>query len=410
MKILYLVHQFFPEFQSGTERFILNIALNAQNYGHEVKVITYSFLDDETFSHDHGEILSKEYQYKGIPVIAYKYKKSEDNILNVLENENLRTFAITTIKFENPDIVHVGHIIRVHEFIWAAIELNIPYIITLTDFFLICPKVNLITSSGNLCKGPQGGNNCDKFCDELNNNYIKYRLSKAKVILKSASQLFAPSQFVVKIFRDEFSQLNIKTNPHGISRRYLAINKRKTLKQDQLFFGYMSSLTELKGISVILDAFKFIENKNIYLTIYGSGEENYVNRLVDSVKGHDRIHFLGQYNSEQLGNIYSQIDLLIIPSLCFETYSLVLHESLACNVPVIVSRIGALAEKIKDKKNGLTFLPGDSLDLRKKIEFIAAKPEIISTMKEYIKKKINIPTIEEEMTNYLKCYKKIIAS
>ncbi len=44
LKILYLVHQFYPEFQSGTEKVVLNNAFMAQQSGNKVKVITYSLL------------------------------------------------------------------------------------------------------------------------------------------------------------------------------------------------------------------------------------------------------------------------------------------------------------------------------------------------------------------------------
>jgi glycosyltransferase involved in cell wall biosynthesis len=408
MKILYLVHQFFPEFQSGTEKFVLNTALNSQNYGYEVKVITYSFLDDETFSHDHGEILSKEYLYKGIPVIAYKYKNSADHILNILECEKLRIFARNALKIENPDIVHVGHIIRVHEFIWAAINLSIPYVVSLTDFFLICPKVNLITSDGNLCNGPNRGDKCKKSCSELNNNYIRYRLDKAREILEKAKYLFSPSRFVREIFHNEFTQLNIKVNPHGISRQKLPKQNKTKNSEDKLIFAYMSVLSELKGIRLLLEAFKRIEKKNLILEVYGSGDENYLKSLKRLAKEDDRINFRGKYNSEQLANIYQKIDLLIIPSLCYETFSMVLHESLAFNVPALVSGIGALAEKIQNGKNGLTFLPGDALDLQRKMEFIAKRPEILLKMKDFIKNHESVPLVEEEFANYLRFYNKII--
>ena len=42
MKIVYLVHQFYPEFQAGTEKFLLNTARMAQKNGHKVHVLTYS--------------------------------------------------------------------------------------------------------------------------------------------------------------------------------------------------------------------------------------------------------------------------------------------------------------------------------------------------------------------------------
>lgn len=66
MKVIYLVHQFYPEFYSGTEKVVLNIASMTQKSGNIVKVITYSFCNDTFFDNETNGMLSREYSYKGI--------------------------------------------------------------------------------------------------------------------------------------------------------------------------------------------------------------------------------------------------------------------------------------------------------------------------------------------------------
>ena len=65
MKILYLVHQFYPEFQSGTEKVVLNNAFMAQQIGNKVKIITYSFYDDTFYEKENKGILSVNLYIKG---------------------------------------------------------------------------------------------------------------------------------------------------------------------------------------------------------------------------------------------------------------------------------------------------------------------------------------------------------
>ena len=69
---------------------------------------------------------------------------------------------------------------------------------------------------------------------------------------------------------------------------------------------------------------------NIYLNIYGtnkkSKELNFLN-----------IKFNGFYNYSMLNEIFSNTDLLIVPSLCFETYGFVTLEALSYGVPVLVT-------------------------------------------------------------------------
>jgi hypothetical protein len=57
VKIIYLIHQFYPEFYTGTEKFILNLASMMQKAGNKVKVVTYSFYEDSIYDQARGAIL-----------------------------------------------------------------------------------------------------------------------------------------------------------------------------------------------------------------------------------------------------------------------------------------------------------------------------------------------------------------
>ena len=87
MKILYVVHQFFPLFHTGSERLTLDTAKQIQRMGNYVSVLTYEpnppidknqkerKNNDEGFQRLDKNLLKKEYQVETIPVIAFKYAK-----------------------------------------------------------------------------------------------------------------------------------------------------------------------------------------------------------------------------------------------------------------------------------------------------------------------------------------------
>lgn len=408
MKIIYLVHQFFPEFQTGTEKFVLNNALMSQKAGNKVKIITYSFLEDSEFDYDNGKILFRKYIYHGIPVIAYKYKLQPDDIHNALENHNLRDFAISILQKETPDIIHVGHAMRVHEFIWSAKELSIPYIITLTDFFLLCPKVFLTPNNHSLCSGPQSGKACEILCNEYSRTYIKQRLLKSEEILIHSKKIISPSKFLRTIFKSEIKNIEIQTIPHGIDQKFIRQNKKFYSENQPITFGFAGSLIQHKGVDVLLRAFHQIQDDEAKLEIYGSGMDFYVNYLKEISLNDDRITFHGKYEAEQLAEVMEKIDVLVTPSLSYENYPLVLHEALASNVPVIAADLGGMAEKITDEINGYTFIPGDPADLRKKMDNIIRNPNVLNNMKSYIKENMVIPKIEQEAYEYLEVYRNAI--
>lgn len=407
MKILYLVHQFYPEYYTGTEKFVLNIAATVQKTGNSVKVITYSFYEDSFYNISKGNILLKEFTYRGVPVTAFRHRRIPEDIHTALVNGDVTEIANEIIVNEKIDIVHVGHPMRVAELINSSKYLGIPYIITLTDFWLICPKYILLTSRGNLCTGPERGNACHDLCPEFPKDLIKRRLNIAEVILFNSKKVISPSNFVGSIFKKEFGNLDMKVINHGISYSKIKKNRRVYKKGDKLIFCYAGSLNRHKGVNILLDAFKNIESKDVVLKIYGSGpDELYVNKLKDTAKEYKRIEFCGVFSEEQVGDILSKVDVVIVPSLWYENYPLILHEALACNVPVIVSNVGGMAEKIIDGLNGYTFRIGDSNHLKSVLELVINNPQMLNELKSNIKNSM-IPTVEQEAYAYYRIYKNI---
>ncbi len=404
MKIIYLVHQFYPEYYTGTEKFVYKISSMMQKAGHNVKVITYSFQRNSFFNRSMGDTLYREFTYKGIPVTAIRHRKIPENINITLGDEGISPMAERMMSREKPDIVHAGHSMRVNEFISASHRLDIPYIITLTDFWLICPKVNFINSRSDLCAGPEGGEVCAKSCPELPRDLLLKRCAFAKDILFDAKRVISPSRFLSGLFKKELGSLDVTVVKHGISYNRIKRNNRTYKKGDKLVFCYAGSLNDHKGIHVLIDAFKMTKSSNIILKIFGSGPNPlYVNRLFDMARKDKRIEFCGVYSEDDIGDIFSSVDVMIVPSLWYENYPLVLHEALACNTPVVASNQGGMAERIKDGVNGFTFEIGDAESLRAVFERIITNPEILNHLKANIESSL-IPTIEQEAVTYLRIY------
>lgn len=404
MKILYLVHQFFPEYYTGTEKFVSKISSMMQKVGYGARVITYSYYQDSFFEKEAGDILYRESTYKGIPVTMLRHKRIPENINIAMRDKRMKDFAEHVISTEEPDIVHVGHPMRVNEFIFASQRLNIPYIVTLTDFWLICPKVNLVNSRGSLCAGPGGGKECVTSCPELPHEFMVERAGLARSLLFGAKKVVSPSKFLGGIFKNELGSLDIAVVNHGISYSKIKRNNKNYTNEDTLVFCYAGSLNYHKGIHVLIDAFKMITSSNVVLKIFGSGpDSSYVDKLIDQSRSDRRIEFCGIYSEEDVGDIFSNVDVVITPSLVYENYPLVLHEALACNTPVVASNIGGMAEKVKDGINGFTFPVGNAGALHAVMMQIVVNPTILNTLKERIKVS-SVSTIEQEACTYNRIY------
>jgi glycosyltransferase involved in cell wall biosynthesis len=71
---------------------------------------------------------------------------------------------------------------------------------------------------------------------------------------------------------------------------------------------------------------------------------------------------------------------LVFPSEWYETFGRVAAEAFACGVPVIASRLGAIAEIVEDGSTGLHFTPGDPGDLAAKVEWAWTHPDAMEDM------------------------------
>jgi glycosyltransferase involved in cell wall biosynthesis len=76
------------------------------------------------------------------------------------------------------------------------------------------------------------------------------------------------------------------------------------------------------------------------------------------------VRFMREISYAQKAEAFEEMDVLIVPSIWFENFSLVTQEAFLFGVPVIASCIGALRELMEDGKNGLRFRVGDAAGLR----------------------------------------------
>lgn len=406
MKLLYVIHQFYPEFSSGTEKFLFNLCSSLQRDGHAVHVVTYTFQEQDAKSE--GDLQVRGYVYKGIPVTTVRHIKVPIDINTAWAGPEVAEFAANFLRKLRPDLVHVAHPMRLGAFADPARELGIPYIITLTDFWTICPKITLQATSGNLCAGPKNGNECARLCLELDHRCVRARLDQTRRTFEKAGSVVVPSRFVGSVFHAEFPELKIRVIPHGIRRPDVAPAAKTYRAGDRLIFGYAGGFASHKGMHILLSAFRKL-NGRAELRIYGSHfqQPDYL-RLLQQIADQDsRIRFCGSYSDHELDITFQNLDVLVVPSVCYETYSFSVHEALSRGIPVIASQLGAIDEAVQDGVSGFLVRPGDIDDLRRKLEQVLVEPEQLNDLKARLAS-YTAPLLEEEAYLYERVYRSVI--
>lgn len=407
MKVLYLIHQFFPTSYLGTEKFLLNLTTSMQKWGHKVKVISYSSYKNSYYEKKETGFLWKEYVYKSIPVLGYKQHSEPPSLHWDIGNPALIQFAERILEREQPDLLHIVHGMRVSSFAFAAQRLGLPYAMTLTDFFYLCPKCKLFTSQGTLCTGPEQGEACRTFCPEFKNDAIRNRLKLSEDILRGAKSVVAPSRTLGGLFKKEFPWLNLKVIPYGIDYSRIERNQRTYNGQGKLVVLYAGQIDFHKGVHVLVEAVKRIPSKNIEVRIFGSGPPLVEQQIKHMAKSDGRIRFCGVYSEDEIGEVFGDADVVVIPSIWHENNTIVMREALAAHVPCIVSNAGGMMEMIQEGKNGFVFRMGDAQHLKEVLQRVLDQPDLLSSMKENVASYV-VTSVEQEAYAYEEEYRRIV--
>ena len=156
--------------------------------------------------------------------------------------------------------------------------------------------------------------------------------------------------------------------PFGLNLAYL--NAERPRPANTLRLGFVGTLFEHKGVHVLIKSVCQLTGRPIELKIYGKTDEYpvYMERLKKLTQNDPRIQFCGTFPNNKIGEIFSSLDALVVPSLWYENSPLVLYSAQAAGCPVIASNMAGLSEVIEHGKNGLLFEAGNADELATTIE------------------------------------------
>jgi glycosyltransferase involved in cell wall biosynthesis len=209
------------------------------------------------------------------------------------------------------------------------------------------------------------------------------------------------SNYVISIsnFVHQSLPVNIKTNykacisnPFNVTNLYdkklsrSKINSSYNIPSSHILIGYVGRLVSWKHVEDILYALSIVISldkvKNIHLLIAGTGDQEYINKLVTIIEDKKLtkyITMIGFVNNPSL--ILSSLDLFIASSHD-EPFGRVLVESMLQKTPVLASDSGGHVEIINHGVNGFLYSPSfvESLsDMVVKIVSEETNKDIIET-------------------------------
>jgi glycosyltransferase involved in cell wall biosynthesis len=113
------------------------------------------------------------------------------------------------------------------------------------------------------------------------------------------------------------------------------------------YFLFVGRLEKIKGLDDVIPLFR--DSRGADLLVAGDGE--YAADLRAQARGIEHVHFLGRVPVDALRSYYEHALALIVPSVCYETFGIILIEAFRHEIPVLARRLGPFPE-IVDRAGG----------------------------------------------------------
>jgi glycosyltransferase involved in cell wall biosynthesis len=404
VKIILAVHHFLPHYTGGAEWEAYHIALALQSRGHAVKVVCIENVNQGPT----GAVAWVDEIFDGISVRRLSFDRAFIPDPTRWEYDNLWIGQHLDRLFDEfqPDIFHLisGYLMSGRP-IWVAQEHHIPTVVSLEDFWFLCPRITMFRSDGKLSTLPidpvvcarclAGEKRRFKFLNQvapaLMEGYWHFQKSKAQGIQARTAFLNETLQKVDRlIVRSKFlksTYLNAGAAPEklvfsrqGLDFPTLAPEERSPKIGRSLRVGYLGQIAWHKGIHVLLEAVRRMPDAPIEVKVYGNTERfpAYTTQLKRIITGDQRISLAGSYNgyADEI-RILRNLDVIVVPSLWYENSPNVILEAFAQRIPVIATDLGGMAELVQPEENGLLFEMGSSEDLARQLERLVLEPGLL---------------------------------
>jgi glycosyltransferase involved in cell wall biosynthesis len=195
--------------------------------------------------------------------------------------------------------------------------------------------------------------NCrDNFAESTVYALRSYIVRKCSWIHKAVTRIITPSEFLrQKLIAAGFQAKQIQTIWNAVE-----IPKEEANPVTGGYVAFAGRLSQEKGIEVLLEVARSLPDVPFHIAGTGPMEKEWRMRAPSNVK------FMGFLGRAQLYSFYQNARLLVVPSLCYESFAITAAEGMACGLPIAASRIGGMPELVVENKNGLLIEPGNTAE------------------------------------------------
>jgi glycosyltransferase involved in cell wall biosynthesis len=352
-KSLLLVNTVYPPFAIGGATVVMKNIIDelqrryAENY--EVTVFTCDGENPQPYQ-------LREYEYDDVNVTALSVPASPTMEWNYQDEEVERVFK-AYLESRHPDLVHFHSMQRLTASpLHATEEYEIPYVVTVHDAWWLSDHQFLIDQDGNAV-------------DELQRNPLIAAQTSVDIVsslertdylargLNSARRILAVSDYQADLYRrNGFANVEVNKNGVGLPETTVHAPAAEKTSQAGLQLAYLGGVCRHKGYYFLKSVYSRSRLANLHLRIV---DFDTATKHTEQW-GDNSVEFVPPFDMENMAGFYSNIDVIVAPSIWPESFGLISREALLMGKWVVAADAGGLAEDVTEGVDGHVFPLGDS--------------------------------------------------
>jgi len=287
------------------------------------------------------------------------------------------------LRRERPDVMHVHNTLPLISpaAYYAARAEGVPVVQTLHNYRLLCPSANLLRDG--------------KVCEECVGKPLPYpgmvhrcyrgslAASGAVVTALAVHRALGTWTDQVDLFIALTEFARRKHVEGGLPHERVVVKPQFVESDPGAGDGsggyalYVGRLSEEKGVRVLLAAWAALDAP-MTLKVVGDGP---LSPARDGAADHTGVEFLGHQPPAVVQALMKRARFLVVPSVCYEGFPLVIAEAFAVGLPVITSDIGSPPSLVEDGATGLHFRSGDPHALASRVRWASEHVDELTAMR-----------------------------
>ena len=357
MKVLHVVPGFPLDYPGGITNYVMTLAKSQLLAGDDVSVLTDS--------------CESEKCPEALGIIQVKHNKLINFSFKLMSSGRHSDKAIEQIKQFNPDIIHIHTIYGLSKkFINDLQHLHIPYLISLHDYYLVCPRIFMMDKWANVCRNIdfRKCSSCIGLFEQSNilriaagkfqlnlptikSNAAETRIKELSSFVDRAATLVPVSKRVQEIFEAVYSHAQYETLNIG----NISANLPKTEKKPSsvIRVSFLGTLNVHKGANLFIELIDYCHSHNglIEFHFYGRMDSTFEQPLKErGVINH------GAYQPSDMSSIMSVTDLGLVLPIWEDNGPQVVMEIINSGTPILATKVGGIPDFVNEK-SGYLFHP-----------------------------------------------------